>query len=316
MCLRGIVFYYTNNLTNAIKHFQEGLRCDPDHSQCRTMLKKARAFERTKADGNQAFSSGQSEEAIVQYSEALTIDPTNKSVNCVFHCNRAAAYMKLKQYQEALKDCDAAIELNQSYVKAYTRRGQCRQNLGDYEGSVRDYQRASEIDPNSEDVATELRNAKLELKKSKRKDLYKILEVPKTADEDEIKKAYKKQALKWHPDKHSSSEEARLQAEKTFKDVSEAYSILSDSTKRQRYDNGVEIEDLDNPMGGMGGGMHGMDPNDLFSMFFAEQGGFGGSPFGGGGGSPFGGGFHDFGGGHGGHPGTARGRRAHARQYR
>jgi DnaJ family protein C protein 7 len=110
-----------------------------------------------------------------------------------------------------------------------------------------------------------------------------------------------------------------LQAEKTFKEVSEAYSILSDSTKRQRYDNGVEIEDLDNPMGGMGGGggMHGMDPNDLFSMFFAEQ---GGSPFGGGGGSPFGGGFHDFGGGHGGgfggHPGSARGRRTHARQYR
>lgn len=56
-------------------------------------------------------------------------------------------------------------------------------------------------------MGAKLKEAKLELKKSKRKDYYKLLEVSKEATEEEIKKAYKRAALKWHPDKHSSGEE-------------------------------------------------------------------------------------------------------------
>ena len=68
----------------------------------------------------------------------------------------------------------------------------------------------------------------MELKKSKRKDYYKILDVTKSVTDDEIKKAYKKSALKWHPDKNSSTEETKIEAEKIFKDIGEAYSVLSD----------------------------------------------------------------------------------------
>jgi DnaJ family protein C protein 7 len=56
-------------------------------------------------------------------------------------------------------------------------------------------------------LSAKLKEAKLELKKSKRKDYYKILEIGKDATEEEIKKAYKRAALKWHPDKHSNGEE-------------------------------------------------------------------------------------------------------------
>jgi DnaJ family protein C protein 7 len=72
----------------------------------------------------------------------------------------------------------------------------------------------------------------LELKKSKRKDYYKILELTKSCTDDEIKKGYKKAALKWHPDKNSSTEETKTEAEKIFKDIGEAYSVLSDPQKR------------------------------------------------------------------------------------
>lgn len=69
------------------------------------------------------------------------------------------------------------------------------------------------------------------------KNYYEILGVSKDASEDDIKKAYRKLALKWHPDKWSSSSEAeKKEAEEKFKDIGEAYGVLSDSEKRKQYD--------------------------------------------------------------------------------
>lgn len=64
-------------------------------------------------------------------------------------------------------------------------------------------------------------------------DYYDILGVSKTATQEEIKKAYRKQALEWHPDRHKDDKEV---AEKRFKEVNEAYQILSDTQKRSAYD--------------------------------------------------------------------------------
>ncbi len=84
---------------------------------------------------------------------------------------------------------------------------------------------------------------------SKRKDYYKILSIDRGSTDLEIKKAYKRAAMRHHPDRHVAAEpEEREKEEKIFKEVSEAYSVLSDQRKRMRYDSGQDLEE----MGGMG----------------------------------------------------------------
>ena len=119
-----------------------------------------------------------------------------------------------------------------------------------------------------------------------KRDFYEILEVSKSASADEIKKAYRKKAIQFHPDKNPGDK----QSEEKFKEAAEAYEILSDPQKRQRYDQyghaGVG--------GGSGGGGFnggGMNMEDIFSHFGDIFGGhFGGGGFGGFGGGQRGGG--------------------------
>lgn len=119
-----------------------------------------------------------------------------------------------------------------------------------------------------------------------KRDYYEVLGVDKSASADEIKKAYRKKAIQYHPDKNPGDKEA----EEKFKEAAEAYEVLSNPDKRARYDQfGHEgMSDAGGFGGGFGGGQ-GMSMDDIFSMFgdiFGGHGGFGGfSGFGGGGSS-------------------------------
>ena len=101
---------------------------------------------------------------------------------------------------------------------------------------------------------------------AEKRDYYEVLGVAKGASEAEIKSAYRKLAIKYHPDKHVDDSVAdKKAAEEKFKEAAEAYEVLSDKDKRARYDQfgfaGVG--------GAAGGGFsgQGMDMNDIFSQF-------------------------------------------------
>lgn len=116
-----------------------------------------------------------------------------------------------------------------------------------------------------------------------KRDYYEVLGVDKNASEEEIKKAYRKIAIKYHPDRNPGDKEA----EEKFKEAAEAYDVLHDAQKRQQYDQfGFNGPAGAGGFGGFNGGEFSMD--DIFSMFgdvFGGRGGFGG--FGGFGGSGY-----------------------------
>ena len=126
-----------------------------------------------------------------------------------------------------------------------------------------------------------------------KRDYYEVLGVDKSASEDEIKKTYRKIAIKYHPDRNPGNKEA----EEKFKEAAEAYDVLHDPQKRQQYDQ----FGFNGPGAGFGGGGFGggasMNMDDIFSMFGDIFGGHAG----------FGGGFGGFGGG---------GRQARPQQHR
>jgi DnaJ-class molecular chaperone len=141
-------------------------------------------------------------------------------------------------------------------------------------------------------------------------DLYKILGVSKSSSQEDIKQAYRKLALRWHPDRNAAN---RVEAEKKFKEISEAYQVLSDVEKRRDYDQPQQTPFQRGPPGGGAGfrqsphqtggaQFHHMDMREAEELFRQMFGGGGGN----GRGSVFGS-FDFFGGGMGGMgPGMGR----------
>ncbi|MBO4815050.1 MAG: DnaJ domain-containing protein, partial [Muribaculaceae bacterium] len=118
-----------------------------------------------------------------------------------------------------------------------------------------------------------------------KRDYYEVLGVNKNATDDELKKAYRKMAIKYHPDRQQNKSEAeKKEAEEKFKEAAEAYDVLSDPNKRARYDQfGFAGDQMG---GGFGGGMS-MDDifshfGDIFGDFFGGGGGFASRASGGG----------------------------------
>lgn len=225
LVLRGRALYAQGDNDKAVQHFRQALNCDPDFKDAVKNLRMVQKLERLKEAGNSAFKAGKYQEAIDTYTTALEVDPSNKNTNSKILQNRALCNTKLQKWSAAIADCDKAIQLDPGYVKAQKTRAKALGESGNWEEAVRAYKAIAEANPSEPGIANEIRKAELELKKSKRKDYYKVLGITKEATEQEIKKAYRKLAIVHHPDKNPDDEGA---AER-FKELQEAHETLSDT---------------------------------------------------------------------------------------
>merc|ERR1712115_346903 len=163
--------------------------------------------------------------------EAIRIDDQPR-----LYCERAEAYLAEDMFDEAISDYRAALERDEGFSRA--KEGMAKAQKLQKQAGKRDY--------------------------------YKILGVKRSSTKKDIKKAYKKLALEWHPDKFTDEEEKKA-AEKKFMDIAAAKEVLTDDEKRAKYDAG---EDPLDPEGG--GGDH---PFNRGGFHFPGGNPFGGGPF-------------------------------------
>ncbi|KAG0377410.1 hypothetical protein BGX24_006152 [Mortierella sp. AD032] len=190
------------------------------------------------------------------------------------------AYTENKDITNALKWCSSTLSLDESNVDGLVGRGSAHMLNDDFEEAIHDFTKAQELAGGQDrNIHEKLSKAQRLLKQSQQKDYYKILGVSRSASGRDIKKAFRKQALQWHPDTYRG-ELTPEQVEKKMAGLNEAYEVLSDPELRERFDNGDDPNDPQGQQNPFGQGFGG-------NPFFFQQ---GGSPFGqqqGGGGFQF-----------------------------
>lgn len=106
---------------DAVAAAQQAVRIDPSNREVNTVVKKTRAVASARLSGNLLFKASKFSEACIVYSEGLEHGPYNS----VLLCNRAACRWKLGQFEKAIEDCTAALEVQACYSKARLRRADC-----------------------------------------------------------------------------------------------------------------------------------------------------------------------------------------------
>ncbi|XP_021683850.1 uncharacterized protein LOC110667347 isoform X2 [Hevea brasiliensis] len=113
-----------------------------------------------KLEGNKLFGDGRYEEALLQYDAALKVAldmPSFVELRSICHANRAVCFLKLGKYEDTIKECTKALELNPSYMKALVRRGEAHEKLEHFEEAIADMKRILELDPSNEQAKKAIR---------------------------------------------------------------------------------------------------------------------------------------------------------------
>ncbi|XAR65545.1 hypothetical protein NMG60_11009702 [Bertholletia excelsa] len=103
-----------------------------------------------KLEGNRLFADRKYEEALLQYDHVLQVAPdvpSSVEIRSICHANRALCFLKLEKYQDTIKECTKALELNPNYLKALLRRGEAHEKLEHFEEAIADMKKILEFDP-------------------------------------------------------------------------------------------------------------------------------------------------------------------------
>lgn len=265
--LRGKAYFRLGEHDQATLHFREGLKFDPEHKGCKSGHKLVKNFEKKRKKAEAAYEDGQFKEAIDLWWSAINIDSSHVAFFLPNLLRIVQAHTRLGEHAKATEEAEKHVNYAES-VDGLWALGDAQQAADKYQEAIRSYRRAEEVatDEHKKRAQEKVREGEVAFKQSKEKNYYKILGIQRSADKQEIKKAYRASALQWHPDKNADNKE---EAEKKFQDISEAYEVLSDKELKGKYDRGEEV--FENQ-----GGRPQRNANQFFHQNFQQRGGGGG----------------------------------------
>lgn len=233
------LLYELGHAADALKEIRECLKLDPEHKLCFPFYKKIKKVDKLIGDAQLHQENKDFESCI---SSAEKVLKTEKEVPMiVFGGNQllCSCYVKSDKYTEAISYCNDALKIEKD---PHTLCDLAEALIGEemYDDAIRSYQDALEIDENLQRAKEGIERSKRLQKQAEKRDYYKILGVSRSATKQEIVKAYKKAAMKWHPDKFAGNESEKKIAEKKFIDIAAAKEVLTDPEKRAQFDNGED----------------------------------------------------------------------------
>lgn len=175
----------------------------------------------------------------------------------------------MKNTKKAAPWCEEALTYNEHSLHGLLYKANKHMEAEDFEACIHVLNTAKEHHPGAQQIGGLLQKAQIELKRSKTKDYYKVLGLPRDADELQIKAAYRRMVKIHHPDKAHKQGITKEEAEKKMGAVNEAYEVLSNPELKARFDRGDDPNDHESARQGNPFQHHGGNP-------------FGGSPFSGG----------------------------------
>ncbi|XP_026333207.1 dnaJ homolog subfamily C member 3 [Hyposmocoma kahamanoa] len=231
------LLYRLGHVGDALQEARECLRLDPEHKQCFPLYKKLKKVDKLLLQCEELSEARDFSGCIASANKVLQAEDEVPLV--VFEAKKWLCSCSVKEelFAEAAARCGEALALGRD-ARLLCDRADALLGLDMFDDALLAYKEALELDEGLQRAKDGIQRAQKMQKQSEQRDYYKILGVKRSASKQEITKAYRKAAQKWHPDNFHGDE--KKLAEKKFIDVAAAKEVLTDPEKRAQFDQGVD----------------------------------------------------------------------------
>ncbi|UJR27693.1 hypothetical protein I4U23_008971 [Adineta vaga] len=239
------LLYSMGDADDSLINIRECLKLDADHKECHKHYTKVKKLAKQLETIRDAISQSNWNECLEKANQILKLssDPSSQAFVHRAHSTLCTCMSRGKSsVKETIDKCTEVLNTYGADAEILVSRAEAYILNEQYESALADYQRAQEIEDTNR-VQDGIKRIQKLIKQSKKRDYYKILNVRRTANKAEILRAYRKSAIKWHPDKYEG--EDKKKAEKMFIDIAAAKEVLTDTEKRAKFDAGEDPLDAE-----------------------------------------------------------------------